>query len=186
MLGKGPKPTEENVGHPTVLQVLPKPLDEVEIGTVVRKPKDLHVLLGILEVAMERLGVVRIALVDDQDDSPPGSPGAANQLLQKHSSPPGRASGLNVVEEVAASIAPGPENRQLAILAGSRNRQLSAAGHPAVGQVRMQMEFAGIGVPQFVVDAELQRPFFRRCSCRWALRKACSSRRPLSVCLGRR
>ena len=39
---------KQHIGHARGLQVLPEPFDEIQFGTVVRKPEDLQMLFGIL------------------------------------------------------------------------------------------------------------------------------------------
>ena len=82
MLLESAEAAEQVIGHPRLLQVLPEPLDEVQLWAVMRQPEGLNVLSDILEVIMERLGMVRLALIQNRDDPPPGPASTGNQLLQ--------------------------------------------------------------------------------------------------------
>ena len=101
--------------------------------------KGLEVLLDILEVVVECLGVVRLALVHRQDDSPPCPSRPSNQLLEHHSAAPVGALALGVVQEQTAAVVPRSENRQLVVLAWGRPGLLSAPAHPGPRQMRMQV-----------------------------------------------
>jgi len=79
--GERTEAPEQDVGHAAVLQVFPEPLDEVEVRTVVRQPEDLNMLFDILEVAVKGLGVMRLALVQNQHDPSTRLSRPANQFL---------------------------------------------------------------------------------------------------------
>ena len=177
---------EEDVCHPRCLQVLPEALDEVEFWAVVRKPEHLDVFFDKLEVVMQGLRMVRIALVHHQDDASSGSLGSAHELWQEHPKAPGCLARLGVVVEQPASVAPAPEDGLLAILSRSLHSLLMAARHPGPCQVRVKVELGLVLIPELVAGVGLQSPFLSRSNARRPLRKARSSRLPLSVCLGRR
>jgi len=81
MLSEGLELAEQDVRQPRLLEVLPEPLDQVQVWAVVRQPERLNVLFDILEVVMERLRVVGLTLIHHQDDPPSRSPRPADQLL---------------------------------------------------------------------------------------------------------
>jgi hypothetical protein len=177
---------EQNVRHPRSLQVLPEAFDEVQFWAVVRKPEYLDGVFDKLEVVMQGLGMVRVALVHHQHNASTGSFGPAHELGQEHPEAPGGLARLGVMVEQPPSVAPGPEDGLFAVPSRGFHSLLTAARHPGPGQVRVKVELGLVLIPQFVVGVGLQSPFLSRSRARRALRKARSLRLPLSVCLGRR
>jgi len=117
---------EQNVGDPAALDVPPKPLDEVERGTVVRQPERLDPRCGVGQVPMEGLGVVGRTLIEHQDDASVRLAGSVQQLGQQSPSAPGGGPGLAVVDKEPQAPAPGPENN-LATIGARRRHGLLAA-----------------------------------------------------------
>ncbi len=107
----------------------------------------LNVLFDNLEVVLDRLGVMRVALVHYQDNLPPAPLGSLNQLRQQHAEAPGGFARLDVIIEQATPIAPRTEDRLLAVLAWRPHPQLSAARHPGSRQVRVKVKLGFVLVP---------------------------------------
>jgi len=142
---------KQDVGHSRGLQVFPQPLDEVQFRTVVGQPEDLQVFFDILQISGQSLGMVRCALIHHHHDSSASAPGSTHQLLQKDLHAPSGLAGLNMVEEQAPPVAERSEDGLLAVDAGRANPLLPASEHPGSGQMRMQVEFRFVLIPQFVV-----------------------------------
>ena len=130
--------------------MLPEPLDEIQVGAVVRQPKDLQMLFDIFQVARQRYGVVRRALIHDHYDSPTRPSGPTHQLLQQNLHAPSGLARLHMVDEPPASVAERSEDRLLAIDARRTDPLLAAATHPGTRQMRMQMKLRFILIPEFV------------------------------------
>ena len=120
----------QHVGHTRSLEVLPEPLDKIQLRTVVRQPEDLQMLFDIFQVSGQRLGMVRRTLIHHHDDPPTGPPGAAHQFLQEDLHAPSGLTRLDMVDEQPASVAERAEDRLLAIDAGRANPLLATSTHP--------------------------------------------------------
>lgn len=127
-----------------------------------RQPEHLNVLFDILEVVMNGLGVMRIALVHHQDDSSSCPSSAVNEFLQQNAESPGRFSRLGVVQERSVAVTPGSEDGHLLVAPGTADPQLSAARHPGARQMGMKVELGFVLEPEFVIGSRSDRPFFSR------------------------
>jgi len=157
---------EQHVGHAGTLQVSPQDFNEVQFRAVMRQPEHLHVLFGILEVVMNGLGVMRIALIHHQDDSPSRSSSTANELLQQDAESPCRLLGLRMVQERSVAIPPSSEGGHLPVAAGTTHPHLSPTRHPGPRQMGMKVELGFVLVPEFVIGGGVHRPLFRRDNAR--------------------
>ena len=142
---------KQDVGHSRGLQVLPKPLDEIQFRTVVRQPEDLQVFFDSFQVSGQGLGVVWRALIHHDDHPSAGPPGPTYQLLQEDLYAPRGLAWLHMIEEQPSPVAEGPEDGLLAIDARRADPLLSAFAHPRPSQVGMQVKLGFILVPQFVL-----------------------------------
>ena len=133
--------------------MLPEALNQIQFGTVVRKPEDLQMLFDIFQVSGQCLRMVRRALIHRDDNSSAGPPGATYQLLQEDLYAPRGLAWLHVVEEQPSPVAERSENGLFAIYAGRADPLLPTTGHPRPGQMRMQVELGFTLIPQFVVGA---------------------------------
>ena len=155
MVGEGSEAGEQYVGHSRGLHMLPEPLDEIEFRTVVRQPEDLQMFFDIFQIARQRPGMVRRALIHHHDDPSAGPSRPTHQLLQEDLHAPSGLTRLHMRDEQPASVAERPKNCLLAVDPGRVNPQLVPTTHPGTRQMRMQMKLRLVLVPQFVVGVSV-------------------------------
>lgn len=79
--------------------MLPSPLNEIPLRTVVGKPEDLQMLFDIFQVSGQGLGMVRRALIHHHHNPSASTPGSTHQLLQEDLYAPGGLARLHMAEE---------------------------------------------------------------------------------------
>jgi hypothetical protein len=175
----------EEVGDVPPLHVAPEPFDQIEIGTVSRKPEDLEVPGDRGQEREDLLGLVELRTIADQDDLPSRSLGTLNeahyQVIEAHTA----LGPADVMNDLPRREVKGAVDHPLLVLTRTRHPRLKSPRGPNGSEIGVEVEFGFVLVPEFEGRAVLESLFFSSSRRFWARRWAFSSRLPLSVCLGR-
>lgn len=150
--------------HPAeiiLLQVLPKHLNIVELfGGIGWQPEHTDEALDSRQLREAPLGLVRGAIVDDQDDSLARPPDPPFEDLKEPDKEAG-VHGFRAVREQEGTVGPKhrPTNSHPGVLAGRRDHQGLAPLPIGVHHYGQEVEASPVGKPEFVIGVPIESPF---------------------------
>jgi len=175
--------SEQHVGQDRSFQVTPQSLDQIQARTIRRQPENRDLIAVRPQPFLDGLCVMEPTVVTDHTDL--AASVDRDQYYQKRQEVRAALAGSDGVGDPAGRVVYASVDDLLLVFPGSGNLGLGADQSPHPGQGRMPMDLHLILEDQDLGRVRLCRPFFKRTSCRPALRYAGSSRLPFVVCLGR-